>query len=120
MSAPPDLMFWLIYSPFCCSSRSWTNLRTLPAWPQPPDAPWRLATASASHRFATSSRDSAAHYRLFAPITIAAPTPSPRAAKKTSLPNDVPTILTPMGARRDPYAVKNEVKKIGVQHLAQH
>src|SRR4030088_903626 len=101
MSAPPDLMFGLIYWPFCCSSRSWTNLRTLPAWPQPPDAPWRLATASASHRFATSSRDSADHYRLFAQITIAAPTPSPRAAKKTSLPNDVPTILTPMGVRRD-------------------
>jgi hypothetical protein len=61
-----------------------------------------MAIAPAAHRFVASSRHPAANYPLLAPFKINASTPSPRATKETPLPNDVPTILTPMGERRDP------------------
>src|SRR5437870_2445866 len=102
MKAPPDPTFWLIYWPFCCSSRSSTNSRTLPAWPKPPDAAWRLASASESRRLAASGDHPTAHNRLPAPVKVSAPAPSSRTPKKTHVSNNDPTILAPMCERRDP------------------
>src|SRR5207237_1406 len=101
MKAPPDPTFWLIYWPFCCSSRSSTNSRTLPAWPKPPDAAWRLASASESRRLAPSGDYPTAHNRLPAPVKVGAPAPSSRTPKKTHVSNNDPTILAPMCFRRD-------------------